>query len=117
MSNNAGGPRCSQGVSGWPSGIHTACCGLKAILNSDLEHTPALFSFLSLASSFLLQVCVSVLEPMSPTCNAGDLGLIPGSARSLGEGEMATHSSILAWETPWMEEPGGLQSMGLQRVG
>ena len=31
--------------------------------------------------------------------------------------EMATHSSILAWEIPWTEEPGGLQSMGLQRVG
>ena len=30
---------------------------------------------------------------------------------------MATHSSILAWRTPWTEEPGGLQSMGLQRVG
>ena len=30
---------------------------------------------------------------------------------------MTTHSSILAWEIPWMEEPGGLQSMGLQRVG
>ena len=29
---------------------------------------------------------------------------------------MATHSSILAWKTPWTEEPGGLQSMGLQRV-
>ena len=42
--------------------------------------------------------------------------------RSLGredplEKEMATHSSILAWRTPWMEEPGGLQSTGLQRVG
>ena len=30
---------------------------------------------------------------------------------------MAAHSSILAWEIPWTEEPGGLQSMGLQRVG
>ena len=30
---------------------------------------------------------------------------------------MATHSSILAWRIPWTEEPGGLQSMGLQRVG
>ena len=29
----------------------------------------------------------------------------------------ATHSSILAWESPWIEEPGGLQSMGSQRVG
>ena len=32
------------------------------------------------------------------------------------EKEMATHSSILAWKSPWVEEPGGLQSMGLQRV-
>ena len=42
--------------------------------------------------------------------------------RSLGqedplEKEMATHSSILAWKIPWTEEPGGLQSMGSQRVG
>ena len=41
--------------------------------------------------------------------------------RSLGqedalEKEMATHSSILAWRIPWTEEPGELQSMGLQRV-
>ena len=33
------------------------------------------------------------------------------------EKEMATHSSILAWKIPWTEEPGGLQSMGSQRVG
>ena len=32
------------------------------------------------------------------------------------EKEMATHSSILAWEIPWTEEPGGLQSTGSQRV-
>ena len=42
--------------------------------------------------------------------------------RSLGqedplEKEMATHSRILAWRIPWTEKPGGLQSMGLQRVG
>ena len=45
-----------------------------------------------------------------------------GDARSLGredslKEETATHSSILAWRIPWMGEPGGLQSMGLQRVG
>ena len=34
----------------------------------------------------------------------------------LGKG-MATHSSILAWRIPWTEEPGGLQSMGSQRIG
>ena len=49
-------------------------------------------------------------------CNVGDLGLVPGWGRSPGEG-MATHSSILAWRIPWREEPGGLQSMGSQRVG
>ena len=33
------------------------------------------------------------------------------------EKEMAIHSSFLAWKIPWTEEPGGLQSVGLQRVG
>ena len=33
------------------------------------------------------------------------------------EKEMAIHSSVLAWRTPWTEEPGGLQSMGSQKVG
>ena len=50
------------------------------------------------------------------TCDAGDTGLIPESGRSLGR-EMATLSSALAGKIPWTEEPGGLQSMGLQRVG
>ena len=35
----------------------------------------------------------------------------------LPEEEMATHSSVLAWDIPWAEEPGGLQSTGCQRVG
>ena len=48
-------------------------------------------------------------------CSVGDLGLIPVSGRSPGEG-MATNSSILAWSIPWPEKPGGLQSMGSQRV-
>ena len=39
--------------------------------------------------------------------NAGDLGSIPGSGRSPGE-EMATHSNILAWKMPWIEESGRL---------
>ena len=49
-------------------------------------------------------------------CGVGD------QVQSLGwedplEKEMATHSSILAWKIPWVEEPSRLQSMGLQRVG
>ena len=52
-----------------------------------------------------------------------DSGLIPGSEGSLGqkeplEKEMATHSSIFAWEIPWTEEPGKLHSQcGSQKVG
>ena len=44
-----------------------------------------------------------------------DIGWIIGSGRSPGEGN-ATHSSILAWEIPWREEPGGLWSMESQSV-
>ena len=48
--------------------------------------------------------------------NAGDPGWILGWEDPLEE-EMATHSSILAWEIPWREESGRLQSMGSQRAG
>ena len=48
--------------------------------------------------------------------NAGDEGSSLGREDSL-EKEMATHSSILAWEIPRTEEPGKLQSMGSRRVG
>ena len=51
----------------------------------------------------------------NPPPNAGDAVPSPGREDSLEDG-MATHSSILAWGTPWTEEPGGLWSMGLQRV-
>ena len=52
----------------------------------------------------------------NPLANAGDMGLISGSGRIPGGKEMATHSSLLPWETPQTEEPGGLQFMGSQRV-
>ena len=45
----------------------------------------------------------------------GDVGSVLGSGRS-SEDEMVTHSSILAWKFLWTEEPGGLQSVELQRV-
>ena len=44
------------------------------------------------------------------------MGSILGQENPMVE-EMATHSSFLAWKIPWTEEPGGLQSTGLQRVG
>ena len=51
-------------------------------------------------------------EGKASACNAGDLG-----GEDPLEKEMAAHSSILAWDIPQTEEPGGLQSMGSQRVG
>ena len=51
----------------------------------------------------------------NPPANSGDardVSLVPGSGRSPGEGN-DNHSSILAWEMPWMEEPWRLQSMWL----
>ena len=48
-------------------------------------------------------------------CSTGDVGSISEGEDPL-EKETATHSSILAWEISWTEEPGGLQSMGSQRV-
>ena len=52
----------------------------------------------------------------SPLASAGDSGSIPDREDPL-EKEMATHSSILAWEIPWTEKPGGLHSLGSHRVG
>ena len=53
-----------------------------------------------------------LMEIMDRWKRTGDVGSIPGWERSL-EKEMATHSSILAWRIPWLEEPGRLQSMGV----
>ena len=49
--------------------------------------------------------------------DVGDAGLIPGLGRFPLEEGMATHSSFLAWRITWTEEPGLLQSIGLQRIG
>ena len=54
-------------------------------------------------------------ESKASACNEGDPGSVLES-EDLLEKEMATRSSTLAWKIPWTEEPGGLQSMGSQRV-
>ena len=59
-------------------------------------------------------VALSVKNPptiQETSCNSGDLGSSLGQEDPL-EKEMTTHSSILAWEIPWTEEPGRLQSKG-----
>ena len=60
------------------------------------------------------QVALMVNNPPPNAGDLGDAGLIPGLEDPMQE-SMATHSSILAWRIPWTEEPGRLQSMGLQR--
>ena len=62
------------------------------------------------------QVALEIKNPPANERDERDVGLIPGREGPLEEG-MATHFSILAWRIPWTEEPGGLQSMGSQRVG
>ena len=56
-----------------------------------------------------------VSDSEEPSCNAEDLGLIPGLGRSSGEGK-GNYSRIVAWRNPWTEETDGLWSIGLQRV-
>ena len=51
----------------------------------------------------------------NPPADAGDVGLISGSGRSPGEGN-GNPLQYFAWEIPWTDEAGGLQSMGSQRV-
>ena len=61
--------------------------------------------FTNVLQNLFLNKCSS--DGKASICNAGDLGLIPGLGRTPGEGNGNT-SSILAWRTPWTEEPGRL---------
>jgi len=71
------------------------------------------FFFFSLMSSLWGFPGGTVVK--NPPANAGDASLILGQ-EDLLEKEMATCSSTLPWKISWTEEPGGLQSMGLQRI-
>ena len=62
----------------------------------------------------IVNIALEASQVAQRMCQCRDAGSIPGLGRSL-EKEMATHPSILAWEIPWTEEPGGLQSLGSQK--
>ena len=79
------------------------------------ESLGSLKSFLSYLDSAILDL-TGGSDGKASAYNMGDSVPIPGREDPL-EKEMATHSSTLAWKMPWMEKPGRLQSMGLQRVG
>ena len=57
------------------------------------------------------------LSGKKSTCQCRRHGFDPWVGKTPTKKEMAIHSSILVWEIPWTEEPGGLQSTGSQRVG
>ena len=97
------------------------------LLNNKPRHPLSLRKLLY----FLAFACLSPqgLFPLAPS-GVGMCSLMPLKPQELSllpvatsvspqdlEKGMATHSSILAWRIPWTEVPGGLQSMGLQRVG
>ena len=65
---------------------------------------------------FLFWASQLVLVVKNLSANAGDMGSIPRSIRPLEEA-MTIYFSVLAWKIPCAEAPGGLQSMGSQRVG
>ena len=104
---------------------HTFKCSFSS---SPIEHVMHLFvlKFTTELVRLYLQDCLqelwaSLVAPVVKklSANAGDSrdsGLIPSLEDPL-EKEMATHSVTLAWEISWTEEPGGLQSVGSQRVG
>ena len=59
---------------------------------------------------------VVVVKNLSASArDIGDMGLIPGSGRSPGGGNGNPLQCILAWELPWTEEPGGIQSVGFPK--
>ena len=63
------------------------------------------------------QVALVVKKLPANAGDTGEVGSILGSGRSPGGEGMAPDSRILTWRIPWIEEPGGLQSIGMQRDG
>ena len=67
-----------------------------------------------LMGNFMIILKLGGSDGKASAYNAGDPGLIPGSGRSSGEGN---GNPLQYWKIPWMDEPGRLQSLGLERVG
>ena len=72
------------------------------------------FSIKHCNTSWASQGALVVKEP---TCRWQEMWVLSLDRENRLEEDMTTHSSVLTWTVPWTEEPGGLQSIGLQRVG
>ena len=88
---------------------------VQGTIKSLLQHHSSKASILQCSASFIVQLSHSYiptrLSDKESICQAGDVGSSLGREDAL-EKAMATHSSIIAWEIPWTEETGGLQSRG-----
>ena len=89
----------------------TTSTGIIIFFNPNLFLFLNLYNYPLLAESSLVAQMVKNLPVMQETWVRS-----PGQEDPLEKG-MAIHSNILAWRTPWTEEPGGLQSVGSQRAG
>ena len=65
---------------------------------------------------FFYPLKIVIKNPPASAGDVRDVGSIPGLGRSPGGGH-GNHCRILPWRIPWTEEPGGLQSIGSQRIG
>ena len=92
---------------GVPVSVNTRCC-----LSVDIMRDKVLFTlpFISLTDVYQVPECTK-------NCSGSNRTTIIIVPYAFLEKETATHSSIHTWKIPWTEEPGGLQSMGSQRVG
>ena len=80
-----------------------------------MEASTSFLKFTTLKKNKMVTSLVAqIVKHLPTTCETGVQSL---GWEDLLQKEMATHSNILAWKIPWTEEPGRLQSMGLQRVG
>ena len=96
--------------------MHSSSMGKEASVRRILPDF-ALFIWLSICIH-LIHIHVHLIISFNKLGAAQMVKILPATQKtqvqSLGqEEEMATHSSILAWRLPWIEEPGGLQSMGV----
>ena len=102
--------------------VATCCCQVLEMWLGCCRTWLLHFNFSEIVSWSQIKVYLFVVSfpcgsaGKESACNVGALGSVPGAGRSLEKG-IATHSSILVWKIPWTEEPGGLQSMGSQKVG
>ena len=108
-------------VKRWPpsaglAAAHAPDFSVFLIPFSETTSTVNLRGSLSILVDHTLPGGAVVKNPPTNVDDVRDVGLVPGSGRSPGVGN-GTHSSILAWEIPWTEEPDRLQSMGSQKVG